>query len=214
MSEARAPGPARPAGWSAFGPPRSLRTERLELVPASAECLCAELEGRDALRLALSAQIPASWPPGLYDRVAVHFYLAQLNAGGGSAHWGAYYLVGRPPGGGGRVAIGVGGFKGNPDAEGTVEIGYSVLPDFQHRGFAGEAVQGWLDFAFHQPAVVRVIAHTLAHLEPSVRVLERAGFSFAGQAEDATAPTDVIVLRYERYRTDQVPFGRRGQRSD
>ena len=176
---------------------RPLRTDRLELIPAQAESLRADLEGRDALARALCVYIPASWPPDLYDEDAIHFFLARLSGEGASAGWGSYYIVGHFPGEGGKVAIGVGGFKGKPDDSGTVEIGYSLLPEFQHRGFAVEAVRGWLNFAFQHGTVERVIAHTLANLQSSIRVLDRTGFSNAGRGDESGALPGEVVVRYE-----------------
>jgi hypothetical protein len=36
-----------------------------------------------------------------------------------------------------------GGFKGIPEAQGIVEIGYSILSQQQRQGYATEAVLGW-----------------------------------------------------------------------
>ena len=69
-------------------------------------------------------------------------------------------------------AIGNGGFKGRPDADGSVEVGYSVMENYQRNGFAPEAVEALVDWAFGYREVQRVIAQTLPELRPSIRVLE------------------------------------------
>ena len=53
-----------------------------------------------------------------------------------------------------RQVIGPGG----PDATGTVEIGYSVLEEYQRRGYASEAVEALVAWAFLRPGVRRVAA--------------------------------------------------------
>jgi len=75
----------------------------------------------------------------------------------------------------GRVLIGDLGFKGKPDREGTVEIGYSVLPVYRRQGYAFEAVQALVGWAFAQQSVKRITAACSPDNAPSVRILERLG---------------------------------------
>ena len=186
----------------------SLQTERLELRPGTATALRAELDGRAALAAALGVEVPAAWPPELYDADAVRWTLAQLGDRPDGGPFGFYYLILRPTQvapGGASTLIGVGGFKGPPDARGEVELGYGVLPEFQRRGYATEAVRAWLALAFADPNVRTVIGQTLAGLAPSIGVLEKTGFRFAGAAEDAGAPAGEQVVRYEISRGEYEP---------
>lgn len=179
---------------------QSLRTPRLELRPATATTLRAELEGNGSLARALGVDVPPGWPPELYDADAVRHILTLLGEREDGGAFGLYYIIVRPdqhapaPRG---VLIGVGGFKGDPDADGEVEIGYGVLPDFQRRGFATEAVRAWVSLAFADPRVERVVGQTLDSLTPSIGVLEKAGFVYAGSGEDPGAPAGERVVRYE-----------------
>ena len=68
--------------------------------------------------------------------------------------------------------------------EGTAEIGYSVLPQFQGRGYATEIVVGLVRWALGQPGVARVVAETEWANPASVRVLTKAGFAPAGLATE------------------------------
>jgi RimJ/RimL family protein N-acetyltransferase len=153
-----------------------IRTPRLELVPATPELLRTELRGRDALEEALGARVPPDWPPELYDRDAAEYTLARLEAGPEQLGWWLHYFVLRPAAGEPAVLVGVGGYKGPPSADGTVEVGYGVLPAFRRRGYASEATRAMVERAFAHPAVTRVVAHTLPELVPSIGVLERCGF--------------------------------------
>ncbi|TRZ98428.1 MAG: N-acetyltransferase [Rhodocyclaceae bacterium] len=175
-----------------------LLTPRLELRPAFSDELAADLEGHSALRSALGVAVPDSWPPELYDADAIRFMLQWLQENPGSEDWGFYYFVLNATAGASPVLIGCGGFKGAPDDSGTVEIGYSILPEYRRVGYATEAVQALVSHAFATSTVRRVIGQTLSTLDSSIRVLERAGFSFAGTGDDPDVPPGASVVCYER----------------
>jgi len=80
----------------------------------------------------------------------------------------------------GRTLIGAAGFLGPPAADGTVEVGYSVLPEYEGRGVATEIVQALIEHAFASGRVRRITAHTTEANSGSVRVLVKAGFGRSG----------------------------------
>lgn len=182
----------------------SVQTERLELRPGSATALRAALESNAALAAALGADVPESWPPELYDADAVRWTLEQLGDRADGGRYGFYYLIRRPaePTDSSGALIGVGGFKGAPNAEGEVELGYGVVPEFQRQGYAAEAVRAWVALAFADPAVRTVVGQTLPSLVPSIGVLEKTGFRFAGAGADEGAPEGEQVARYELTRQE------------
>jgi RimJ/RimL family protein N-acetyltransferase len=100
------------------------------------------------------------------------------------------------------VLVGAGGFKGAPDARGEVELGYGIVPEYQRRGYATEAVRGLSEFAFRDPRVKTVIGQTLDGLTRSIGVMEKAGFQFAGAGDDPYAPPGEKLVRYELRRVD------------
>ncbi|MEW6250372.1 MAG: GNAT family N-acetyltransferase [Planctomycetota bacterium] len=85
----------------------------------------------------------------------------------------------------GRVLIGGGGFKGPPGPDGEVEIGYSILPAFQRRGYATEAMRGLMAWGFADPRVTAVAAETFPELEPSLRVIAKLGLTHVGPGLEA-----------------------------
>jgi RimJ/RimL family protein N-acetyltransferase len=148
----------------------------VRLVVADVALLDAALEGPRALADALGAEVVAGWNvfPGSIERLR-----ARLAEDPGSARWGTrLFVAGEPP-----ALVGWGGFKG-PPREGTVELGYAVAPAREGRGLATAAVRAMLEEAFADPAVTAVIAHTLPEPGPSPRVLEKAGFAFAGDVNE------------------------------
>lgn len=161
------------------------------MVPATVELGRAELRARGQLGFLLGAQVPDSWPPELYDRAAAEYTIRRLEEGPEQAGWWLYYVVLRSAGSEGPVLIGTCGFKGPPTADGTVEIGYGIVPESRRRGYAAEAVRGLVTHAFRIPEVRRVIAETLPGLAPSIGVLRKTGFRYIGEgSEDG-------VIRFE-----------------
>jgi RimJ/RimL family protein N-acetyltransferase len=145
----------------------------IRLVAATVKLLDAEEVSADQVAKLLLVKGPPSWPP-LYNgpdtRQWVRTALLQDPAALG---WFSWYMVGileaRP------TLAGIAGFKGPPDAEGAVEIGYSVVTELQRRGLARAAVDLLCRHAFARGALA-VIAETLPELEPSQRVLANTGF--------------------------------------
>jgi ribosomal-protein-alanine N-acetyltransferase len=66
-----------------------------------------------------------------------------------------------------------------------VEIGYSVLPEFQRQGLATEMVTGIIQWAKHQPEVRQIEAETNINDKASIRVLEKNGFICAGVGSES-----------------------------
>lgn len=75
-----------------------------------------------------------------------------------------------------RVVVGSFIFKGEPDANGEIEIGYGTEPPFQGKGYMSEAVTGVLMWAATQPRLTAIIAETEQTNLSSIRVLEKTGF--------------------------------------
>jgi len=91
--------------------------------------------------------------------------------------------------------IGSVGFKQPPDADGMVEIAYGIVPGYQGRGFATEAAEAGVAFAFGDGRVSLLRAHTLPTPNASTRVLAKCGFERIGEVVD---PEDGLVWRWER----------------
>ncbi|MGQ0563111.1 MAG: GNAT family N-acetyltransferase [Gemmatimonadota bacterium] len=169
-----------------------ITTERLELIPATAPLLHAELLGRAAFEAAIGLEVPANWPPELYDEDAIHWILRALAAVPEMADWPMYYSTLRRLDGG--VVIGTVGCKGPPDESGTVEVGYGLLEQFRGQGYATEATRALIERAFRDARVTRVVAETYPHLSASIAVMERCGLSFLGEGSEPG------VIRYQLVR--------------
>jgi RimJ/RimL family protein N-acetyltransferase len=65
-----------------------------------------------------------------------------------------------------------------------VAIGYSVLRQYQGLGYASEAVEALVRWAFSHGDVDRVIAEVANDNQRSIRVLEKTGFHPAGKGSE------------------------------
>lgn len=75
-----------------------------------------------------------------------------------------------------RFGAGMIGFKGAPDAQGVVEIGYGIAKGYQNKGYMTEAVKGIIRWAFNDSRCQRIVApDTLRSNIASNRVLQKAG---------------------------------------
>jgi RimJ/RimL family protein N-acetyltransferase len=152
-------------------------TRRLYLVPMTPTLTDAERAGTTSLSVALRAEVPAEWPPELYDVDDLE-RMRRLLDDPANQGWTLYYLVFRGPA---HRLVGVAGFSGQPSIDHVVEIGYSLLRSEQRQGLATEAVGALLQFAFREPRVNAVLAETLPHLPASIGVLMRHGFRLSDQ---------------------------------
>src|SRR5258705_13177321 len=93
--------------------PRLIRTERLEIIPATPQTTRAALDGPHVLSDILRVLVPSTWPPAYLDPPAFQFTLDRLAEGPGQAGWWMHFVV-LPRAPEGRTLIGSGGYKGPP----------------------------------------------------------------------------------------------------
>jgi RimJ/RimL family protein N-acetyltransferase len=158
-----------------------ITTPRLELRSATESLVHAEIHDRQELARRLGAVVSESWPPPtLID--ALPWFLEQMQKRPESDGWFTWYAMRhdlRSP-----ALIASGGFKGPPQGDGTVEIGYSVLSDHQRLGIATEMVRALCLWAFAHTEVAQILAETDCDNVASRRVLEKNGFVPLGAAVD------------------------------
>jgi ribosomal-protein-alanine N-acetyltransferase len=171
-----------------------IRTHRLELMPATPKTLGAALAGRDQLGCTLAAHVPVSWPPKFLDDHAFAYTREQLGTDDAQAGWWMYFFLLRELGA--RALIGCGGYKGPPAADGTVEIGYSVVAEHEGCGYASEAAQWLIANAFACSRVTRVIGETLPELTGSIAVMRRCSMLPVGSSARGVLRFELTRARY------------------
>lgn len=167
------------------------KTRQLVLKPASADMLLAELSDKTLFAKMLKATVPESWPPEAMTD-AYPWFLSELEKHPNDEAWYVWYALLPASEQGTNILVGSGGFKGAPDENGQVEIGYSVLPEFQGRNFATEMIAALVDLAFSVEAVRLVFAETTADNAASIRVLRKNNFEEYAREGEA-----VFLRRYK-----------------
>lgn len=75
-------------------------------------------------------------------------------------------------------------FKGLPDADGAIEIGYGTYEDFRGNGYMSEAVGGIIEWAKKQPEIKAITASTNAENIASFTILKKNKFVKIGESEE------------------------------
>ncbi|WP_216328131.1 GNAT family N-acetyltransferase [Deinococcus aestuarii] len=159
-----------------------LPTPRLWLLPLTRPVVEARLR-HETFRLScdlggqtVPVHFPPAWPGDLLP--VFPLFLADLHFGRTDEVPGSWTLVERAS----HTAVGTVGTKGDPDAAGTVEIGYGLTPQARGQGLMTEAGRAFLTWLLARPGVRRVTAQTARGNRASERVLEKLGFVRTGQS--------------------------------
>lgn len=117
--------------------------------------------------------------------------LDQIGQDPASADWVARAAVVEPEG----VVVGHGGFHGPPDADGTVEVAYSVDPAHRRRGYAKAILAALLRRAQEDPSVHAVRASIRPDNAGSLATIAKFGFRKIGEQWDADDGLEYVYLR-------------------
>ncbi|RUT04448.1 N-acetyltransferase [Dulcicalothrix desertica PCC 7102] len=165
-------------------------TQRLELLPCSLEVAQATLaKDKPLLEKLLTAYIPDDW----YNTEVQAFlpkYIELLKSDPSQLGYGVWLIIRTDD----STLVGDLGFEGKSDDE-TLEIGYEILAAYRNEGYATEAVEALIDFAFTQLAAKKIIAHTPIDNVASIRVLEKLGM----QNVEKMKGTDTLGLEVYKW---------------
>ncbi|MGZ6507327.1 MAG: GNAT family N-acetyltransferase [Tumebacillaceae bacterium] len=152
-----------------------IQTERLKMIPFSLDRVKATIQGREELARLSGYSVNPAWPQVDFEEI-LPWLAGLMEKDPTFSDWMGLIVHTAD-----SMVIGDMGFKGAPDEHGAVEVGYSVVPDYQGKGYATEMLRGMIEFAFAQPGVQKVLAECEETNIGSIRVLEKAGLRQIGQ---------------------------------
>jgi len=117
--------------------------------------------------------------------------LEQVRRDPASADWIARAAVAQPQG----YVVGHGGFHGPPDADGVVEVAYSVDPAHRRQGYAKAMLRALLARADADPAVTAVRASIRPDNLGSRATIAGFGFRKVGEQWDPEDGLEDVYLR-------------------
>lgn len=169
----------------------NMTTKRLVLKPSIPSNVLALIESEERFAQASGVRAAEGLRAFFVSEEVSKAYVDQLRSASGPDPWQhGFAIILRDA----NEAIGSIGFKGPPDAHGMVEIAYGVVPAYQGQGYAGEAAEAAIEFAFAEPSVRLIRAHTMPEMNASTSILVRCGFTRKGEIVD---PEDGLVWRWE-----------------
>ncbi|WP_412746663.1 GNAT family N-acetyltransferase [Krasilnikovia sp. MM14-A1004] len=93
------------------------------------------------------------------------------------------------------IVVGHGGFHGPPDADGMVEVGYSVDPAYRRRGYGRAILAELLCRADADPSVTAVRASIRPDNAASLATLAGTGFVHIGEQWDQEDGLELVFRR-------------------
>ena len=159
-----------------------IRTARFELVSMSLRfmilLLARDLDGASE---ELGVRVPDALP-GQLDNF-LQYRIVDLELDPSAQPWlGRAIILTEPDGT--RRFVGTVGFHSSPDADGRVEVGYRVEPQYRRQGVATEVVRGLFDWAASEHGIQRFRASVAPGNVPSRAIISRLGFHQVGVQMD------------------------------
>lgn len=159
-----------------------LKHERVHLIPLNGAQLYFYLSRPDQLQAALGLPISKAVVEPAVVKHALRVKKQRLiNSPEHEFPWHTYWLVNidSAPFGAGLI-----GFKGVPDNNGEVEIGYGIDPSWRNKGYTTEAAKLLIDWALKQESCQAVTAWSDKENVASARVLQKVGMKLGRETGD------------------------------
>jgi ribosomal-protein-alanine N-acetyltransferase len=144
-------------------------TDRLKIITFEVKMIKALLEGPEQLEKLIPYRVPADYPMDVYKQF-FPYKIERFTERPEENIWEGLIINSKT-----QTVIGDIGYKGGPNGQGEINLGYSVLQRFQGQGFATEAAAAMVEWGLGQPGVEKVTATCSPQNTASIRVLQKAG---------------------------------------
>jgi GNAT superfamily N-acetyltransferase len=153
---------------------KPIRTQRLFLIPLSRPQLETSLYSPRVLSNNLGVPLVSRMFEGAAEHAIKMKIKIMDSLSPSQNHWVTYWVIVILKE---NIGVGLAGFKGIPDENGSVEIGYAIDELYRRKGYMTEAVKALVDWAFTQPDCNAITAlGVLPKNIGSHKVLKKVGF--------------------------------------
>lgn len=143
-------------------------TNRLLLIPMTYQMMKEVIKGEYTLMEEMGLVINGKWPHK--DTLDIlHFLVEMMDENAPVTGFDAWIIVKAED----MTIIGDAGFKGGPDEDGAVEIGFGLIDEAQRKGYGFEAASGLIQWAEGKAAVKIIKADCLIDNLGSIGVLNK-----------------------------------------
>jgi ribosomal-protein-alanine N-acetyltransferase len=153
-------------------------TERLQLITFTVEMMEAFLKGNNEIEKITPYRVAPEYPLEVYKQF-FEYKINRFRKYPFENEWEGIIIHKED-----NMIMGDMGFKGGPNDEGIIDLGYSIVPSYQGKGYATEMGKAMVDWGISQPNVNRVIAACNPDNFASIQVLEKIGFKITNKTED------------------------------
>ncbi|WP_323741899.1 GNAT family N-acetyltransferase [Salinibacillus xinjiangensis] len=154
-----------------------ITTDRLKLITFTVDMMCASLQGKEAFEKISNYYVDDEYPMEDYKQL-LPYKIDRFQQFPEEMEWEGI-IIHRDS----QTIMGDMGFKGGPNSEGVMDLGYSIVTSYQGKGYATEMAKAMVEWGLRQPRVNRITASCDESNLPSIRVLEKAGFKRVGKEE-------------------------------
>ncbi len=162
-----------------------IETERLKLVPLDMENISPDdhqkIEQRLGLQLAsmiLGEQIDREIKAAM--RASLEDVIRSKKQDQWYADWQSVLIILKEE----NVIIGGFCFQRHPDEDGTVQIGYTIRPEYQIHGYMTEALKRGISWIFERPDITALLAETTKSNIASQMVLKHVGMTLYKETDN------------------------------
>lgn len=145
-------------------------TDRLIIIPITYSIACSILKGDNKVFERLGINFNGKWP--VKDTLDIlNFMKDTLSLNDDANGFGVWMVVKKED----MIVIGDAGFKGEPDENGEVEIGFGIIEEEQRKGYGYEAANALMNWASQNGNVIVIKADCLIDNTSSISLLRKCG---------------------------------------
>jgi [ribosomal protein S5]-alanine N-acetyltransferase len=147
-----------------------IETERLKIINFTVEMMEAFLKGNHEVEKITPYKVAPEYPLDVYKQF-FDYKINRFRNFPSENDWEGIIIHKED-----NIIMGDMGFKGGPNEEGIIDIGYSIVPRYQGKGYATEMGKAMVDWGLSHSNVKKVVATCNPDNFASIRVLEKIGF--------------------------------------